>query len=215
METYRKILLVVLLVLACQLNAVAQDYKNMNLHFVYIDHEPTTPVSQLCQRIRTLRDDAIEVEDALIVYLSDGKHPLLSYTNLQDPSGRNLDKNEAFVEVIAALQDANSHEVIAQEDRKNILRLFDKYNFIDENGEFIFSSVTMDFYIGPNFWALGNNEKIISHLFAAFDVNSLPKEKFTFSVFKPKGQSLEYPAGMPFGDNNIDGINQVIRIFEY
>ena len=115
-------------------SASAQDYSKVNLHFVYIDHEPSTPVNQLCQRVRTLRDDAIEVEDALIVYLSDGRQSLLSFTNLRDASGRNRDANDAFVNIIAALQDANSHDVIAQEDRNNILRLFDEYNFVDENG---------------------------------------------------------------------------------
>ena len=193
----------------------AQDYSNVNLHFVYIDHEPSTPVNKLCQRIRTLRDDAIEVEDALIIYLSDGRQSLLSFTNLHDNHGRNRDKNEAFVDIIAALQDANSHDVIAQEDRRNILNLFDEYNFVDEQGRFLFSSVTMDFYVSPEFWALGNHEKIISHLFVDLDAASFPKEKLSFNVFKPKGELLQYPEGMPFGDNNIDGINQKLNILEY
>ena len=193
----------------------AQDYSSMNLHFVYIDHEPSTPVNQLCERIRTLRDDAIEIDDALILYLSDGKQSLMSFTNLKDNYGKDRDTNDAFVSIIAALQDANSHDVIAVEDRKNILNLFDEYNFVNEMGQFKFSSVTMDFYVGAGFWSLGNNEKVISHLFVDFDVASLPKDKFVFNVFKPKGETLDYPEGKPFGDNNIDGINNKLSIFEY
>lgn len=215
MNNCKIIFVAVVLMIVGSLSVQAQDYSKVNLHFVYIDHEPSTPVNQLCQRIRTLRDDAIEVEDALIVYLSDGRQSLLSFTNLQDMAGRNRDKNEAFVDIIAALQDANSHDVIAQEDRKNILRLFDEYNFVDENGKFLFSSVTMDFYVGPEFWTLGNHEKVISHLFVDFDAASFPKDKLAFNVFKAKGQTLNYPEGMPFGDNNIDGINQKLSIFEY
>lgn len=215
MRDYKTILMAIVLMIVGVLNVYAQDYSKVNLHFVYIDHEPSTPVNQLCQRIRTLRDDAIEVEDALIVYLSDGRQSLLSFTNLQDVYGRNRDKNDAFVDIIAALQDANSHDVIAQEDRKNILRLFDEYNFVDEDGRFLFSSVTMDFYVGPEYWTLGNHEKVISHLFVDFDAASFPKEKLSFNVFKPKGQSLNYQEEMPFGDNNIDGINQKLSIFEY
>lgn len=215
MNNCKIIFVAVVLMIVGSLSVQAQDYSKVNLHFVYIDHEPSTPVNQLCQRIRTLRDDAIEVEDALIVYLSDGRQSLLSFTNLQDMAGRNRDKNEAFVDIIAALQDANSHDVIAQEDRKNILRLFDEYNFVDENGKFLFSSVTMDFYVGPEFWTLGNHEKVISHLFVDFDAASFPKDKLAFNVFKAKGQTLKYPEGMPFGDNNIDGINQKLSIFEY
>lgn len=215
MNNCKIIFVAVVLMIVGSLSVQAQDYSKVNLHFVYIDHEPSTPVNQLCQRIRTLRDDAIEVEDALIVYLSDGRQSLLSFTNLQDMAGRNRDKNEAFVDIIAALQDANSHDVIAQEDRKNILRLFDEYNFVDENGKFLFSSVTMDFYVGPEFWTLGNHEKVISHLFVDFDAASFPKDKLAFNVFKAKGQTLNYPESMPFGDNNIDGINQKLSIFEY
>ena len=215
MNNYPAAILTVLFVFVGALSVKAQDYSNVNLHFVYIDHEPSTPVNQLCQRIRTLRDDAIEVEDALIVYLSDGKQSLLSFTNLQDVNGRDRDKSEAFVDIIAALQDANSHDVIAQEDRRNILKLFEEYNFIDEDGRFLFSSVTMDFYVGPEYWSLGNHEKVISHLYVDFDAASFPKDKLAFNVFKPKGQSLNYQEGMPFGDNNIDGINQKLSVFEY
>jgi hypothetical protein len=162
-----------------------------------------------------LRDDAIEVEDALIVYLSDGRQSLLSFTNLEDKKGMERDKSEAFVNIIAALQDANSHDVRAQDDRNNILKLFEEYNFVDDEGRFLFNSVTMDFYVGPEYWVLGNNEKVISHLFVDFDAASFPKEKLAFNVFKPKEQALDYPEGMPFGDNNIDGINQKLSIFEY
>jgi len=215
MRKYQFIILTVVLSLFGINSAFAQDYSNVNLHFVYIDHEPSTPVNKLCQRIRTLRDDAIEVEDALIIYLSDGRQSLLSFTNLKDIYGGNRDKNEAYVDIIAALQDANSHDVIAQEDRKNILKLFEEYNFIDESGRFLFNSVTMDFYVGAGFWALGNHEKVISHLFVDFDASSFSNDKLSFNVFKPKGESLNYPEGMPFGDNNIDGINQKLKILEY
>lgn len=215
MKKYQLLILAVILSFMSTVSLSAQDYSKVNLHFVYIDHEPTTPVNQLCQRIRKLRDDAIEVDDALIVYLSDGRQSMLSFTNLEDNQGKERDKNEAFVSIIAALQDANSHDVRAQDDRKNILNLFDEYNFIDDEGRFLFGSVTMDFYVGPEFWALGNNEKIISHLFVVFDAASFPKEKLSFNVFKPKGQSLNFPEGMPFGDNNIDGINKKLSIFEY
>lgn len=215
MNNYQSVLLTVILLFVGTFSVKAQDYSNVNLHFVYIDHEPSTPVNQLCQRIRTLRDDAIEVEDALIVYLSDGKQSLLSFTNLHDVNDRNRDKNEAFVDIIAALQDANSHDVIAQEDRRNILNLFEEYNFIDEDGQFLFNSVTMDFYVGPEYWSLGNNEKVISHLYVDFNAASFPKDKLVFNVFKPKGQLLNYQEGMPFGDNNIDGINQKLSVYEY
>ena len=196
---------------------IAQDagYSSMNLHFVYIAHETSTPVNKLCEKLRTLRDDAIEVEDAFIIYLSDGRQSLLSLTNLKDFNQKGRDQESAYVDIIAALQDTNSHDVIAREDRKNIINIFDEFNFTNEAGQLLFSSVVMDFYVGPSFWALGNNEKIIAHLFTAFKAADFPRDKFSFNVYKPKGQTLGYDKGMPFGDNDIDGINKKLSIFDY
>ena len=215
MSKYKNVVLMTILALVNSVCINAQDYSKMNFHFVYIDHESSTPVNKLCQRIRTLRDDAIEVEDALIIYLSDGRQSLMSFTNLHDVHGKNRDKSEAFTGIIDALQNANSHEVIAREDRKNILKLFEEHNFVDEEGRLRFNSVVMDFYVGPKFWTLGNNEKVISHLYVDLDIESFSQEELTFNVFKSKEEVLNYPDGMPFGDNNINGINQKLRILEY
>ena len=213
-----RIQIIGLTILACLLSFVsakAQDYSKMNLHFIYIAHETSTPVNKLCERLRTVRDDAIEVEDALIVYLSDGALSPISFTNLKDNSGRNRDSQDSYTDIIAALQDFNSHNVVARNDRTNILNLFDEYNFLDENGNLRFNTVIMDFYVGASVWSLGNNEKIIAHLFTALNAASFPKDRFSFNVYKPRGEKLVYVEGMPFGDNNIDGINSKLKIFEY
>lgn len=197
------------------LPAMGQDYSKMNLHFVYIDHETTTPVNRLCQRLRTLRDDALEVEDALIVYLSDGAQSPVSITNLKDESGHNRDANDSFTTIIAALQDYNSHSVVATMDRTNILNLFDEFSFVDANGKLRFNSVIMDFYVGSGFWSLNNNEKVIAHIFTVLDVAKYPKEKLSFNLYKAKEDNFHFTEDMPFGDNNIDGINSKLKIFEY
>lgn len=215
MNNCKRAIVMAIIVLANSISINAQDYSKVNFHFVYIDHEPSTPVNKLCQRIRRLRDDAIEVEDVLVIYLSDGQNSLLSFTNLPDVHEKERDKDEAFVNIIAALQNANSHDVIAREDRKNILKLFDEYNFVDEEGRLRFKSVVMDFYVSPEFWALGNNEKVISYLYVDLDIESFSQEQLTFNIFKPKGEDLNYPNDIPFGDNNINGINQKVKILEY
>ena len=195
--------------------ATAQDYSMMNLRFIYISHEPGTPVGRLWEKIRAIRNDAVEIDDALIVYLADGRQPLVSFTNLKDPDALQRDRDEAFFSINAALQDAIAHDVIAKEDRKNILRLFDQFNFVTDDGQLRFNSVAMDFYVGPSFWALGNNLQVIAHLYTAFGAASYPKDKLSFSVYKPKGQDLGEDANQLFGDNNIDGINQKLSMFEY
>lgn len=192
----------------------AQD-DSKNLHFVYIDHEVTTPVTELCGKIQQLHDDAAEVDDALIVYLSDGNTSIVSFTNLSDNAGKGRDKDNAFLEVIAALEDANSHDVVATEDIKNIQDLFTEYNFIDSDGRITYNSVIFDFYVGNSFWTLGNNEKVIAHLYESFSMFNMPRGQFSMNIYKPKTNHLQYPEGMPFGDNNVEGINEKIRIFEY
>lgn len=190
----------------------AQDYSKTNLHVIYIDHETSTPVARLSERLREQRNDAIEVDDAFIVYMADGSKPLVSLVNLPDTKGR--DKEEAMYAIFDALQNVNSHNIIESEDRRLLLELFDEFNFVDENNKVRFNNVTIDFYIGPSFWVLGY-EKIISHLYVALEVAKFPKERFAFNIFKPKGIKLDYPEGKPFGVGNLDGINQELRIFEY
>lgn len=213
-----KIRILTLLLLTCITGCMdvwAEDVSSMNLHFVYIAHESTTPVNQLCERIRTLQNDAVEIDDALIVYLSDGLNSPMSFANMRDYTGRGRDTQQAFDSVIGALQDANSHDVVARHDIANILNLFSEYNFLNENREVIYNSVTFDFYVGPSFWGLNNNEAVIAHLYAAFDVQSLPKSKFTLNVYVPRADELKYPEGQPFGPNNIDGINNKVKILKY
>ena len=195
-------------------HAQAQDYSKTNLHVIYIDHETSTPVTQLCERIRTLRNDAIEIDDALIVYLADGRTPHISLTTLPEATDQGRNKPEALYEIFEALQNTNSHSVVAREDRRRLLQLFDEFNFVDDQGTLRFNRVTIDFYVGPSFWALGC-EKLISHLFVALGVAQQPRDRFAFNIFKPKGSDLGFPKGKPFGDQNVDGINQKLNILEY
>lgn len=195
--------------------AEAQDYSKMNLRFVYIAHENTTPIARLWEKVRSMRNDAVEVDDALIVYLADGRTPIVSFTNLSDPAGRHREGNEAFMAINTAMQDAISHDVFAKEDRRTILDLFEKINFVGNDGNLRFNSVAFDFYVGSTFFALGNNLQIIAHLFTAFEAASFPKDKLSFSVYKPKGMDLGEDTSQLFGDNNIDNINKKLSVFEY
>ncbi|MCF0126496.1 MAG: hypothetical protein HUJ68_12235 [Clostridia bacterium] len=191
------------------------DKSSINLHFVYIAHEITTPVNELCARLTALQEDAIEINDALIIYLSDGKASIVTFTNLKDVSDKGRDKDIAFIEVISALQDANSHDVIASYDVENIINLFEEYNFVNDEGGIIYNNVTFDFYVGKSFWTLGNNEKVISHLYHDFSMANLPKNQFVLNIYVPKSDHLRYPQGMPFGDNNVENINNKVKILEY
>lgn len=197
------------------LTSNAQEYYNKRLRFVYIDHETKTPINRLCEHIIKQRDNAIEFGDALILYLANGLRSQVALVNLEDKSGQNRNKPESFFNIIDALQNTISHSVNAREDRRNILNLFDEYNFINENKEFLFKSVTMDFYVDEDFWGLRHNERIIAHLYTIFEAVSYPPEQFIFNVYKPRENDIHYPEGKPFGQLNIDNINKTLRILTY
>lgn len=209
--------IVILFVMMCvsfTLNVHAQ--MSRNLQFVYIDHEVTTPTNKLCQQLKSLRDDANETKDVLIIYLSTGiseqNYGMVSLTNVEDPNSEENSTEEAFNNIIAALQNTNYHSVDPKKDVANILRIFDWCNFLNDQRQLTFSNVTMDFYVSSNFWLLGYEHSIISHLYTDFDVESLPKASFSFNVFKPRDVELKHKEGTPFGTNNLQNINNNIRI---
>lgn len=193
----------------------SQDNSNKHLHFVYIAHETSTPINQLCQRVQTIRNDADETGDAFILYLADGSSSLVSLHNLEDKTGKKRDSEDAFLNIIDALQNANSHEVSPRYDCRNLINLFEEFNFATVENQLLFKTVTLDFYVGPTFWTLGNNEKVLAHLYFSLNASAFSLDTFSFNVFKPKGQSIEYTPGKLFGNLNVDSINKRLKILEY
>lgn len=192
---------------------------NKNMHFVYVVHEVNTPVNQLCRQLKSLRDDALETGDVLIIYMSTGlretNYGLQSYTNIADINGMERDTEDAFDNIIAAMQNANSHNVEPRQDVMNILQIFTDYNFQNEDSSLKYGNVIFDFYVGSRFWKLGNNERIISHLFADFDVPSLAKDRFSFNVYQARGDKVASSNNNLFGKNNIQDINNRVKLLVY
>lgn len=194
----------------------AQEY----YHFIYIEHEIGNHKNLLCEKLKTLHEDAKETGDALIIYLSTGDQEqdfgLCSYTNLKDPFGNGQDTDDAFNSIIAMIQDSKSLPINAQADVNNVIKIMDAYNFVDENGELKYRKAEIDFYAGNRFWKLGFNNTVIAHLYSILGISEMPKNSVDFRVFVPKmDNKLKYPEGMPFGENNIDGINGNVKINKY
>lgn len=210
-------------------NLSAQDNKGKRLQFVYIDHEVTTPIDVLNQRMTQRFYDIVEYpdQDAMVVYLSNGRRSPVALVNLQEylhesqlqrtAFGQARDTQDAFKGVIEMMNKANSYTVDARIDMDNILELLDGLQVFDEDGHLNFKALRFDFYVGPNFWLLGNNEKLIAHLFMVLrqGIHDEDKEKLSFNVFKPNNTQLEYKDGKLFGNANIDGINNSITIMDY
>ena len=223
----KKILLLIMAFAVCHFSdgqVMAQADSLKNFHFVYIDHEPTTPVGQLCERINKLYNDAEEMGEALIVYLADETHPMISLTNVADSAAMGESgSKDAFYQIIDALQGEVYHEV-STADAETIKKLIGQDGSFPlfaktDSGRMNYKSVTLDFYIGSRFWALRYNERIIAALFSSLKVaeclEKYPRAVFAFNVFKAKDDSLLYQEGKPFGLQNMDGINDKLNIIEY
>ena len=197
-------------------NLQAQDY----YHFIYIEHEIGNHKNVLCEKLKGLREDAKETGDALIIYLSTGDQEqdfgICSYTNLEDPFGKQQDTEDAFNSIIAVIQDSKSLPVNAQADVSNVLKIMAASNFVSENRNMKYRKAEIDFYAGNRFWKLGFNNSIIAHLYSILGISDMPQNAVDFRVFVPRADDkIKYPEGMPFGDNNIDGINGKIKLQKY
>lgn len=198
-------------------NSYAQQAKNYQ--FVYIDHEINTPVNQLCAKLKELYEFAEETGDVLIIYLSTGnpseEHRILSLKNIKDVSGKDLDKEKAFNNIIGALQNSNYHAVNPKADVNNIINLFDTYRYQDEKGAITYKSVKLNFYVGSRFWQHGYNYLVLSYLYSLLDVENMPKGVFSYNIMISRSDKPVYPEGKPFGDTNLQGINEKTNITLY
>lgn len=210
--------------------AVAQGNQGKRLQFVYIDHEVTTPTDVLNERMVQRLYEVGEFPDseAMIIYLSNGRRSPISLVNIKEylsaeqlavltASGQPRDTGDAFMKVLETMNNANSHDVEARMDINNILNLFEQLHVFDDTGKLNFKALRMDFYVGPKFWLQRNNEKVIARLYALLQqgLQDADKDRITFNVFKPTGTQLDYPEGKPFGETNINGINEKLTIMEY
>lgn len=211
-------------------NISAQSYPEKRLQFIYIDHEVSTPTATLNERLTSRYYDVVQFpdNDAMVVYLSNGRRSPMSFVNLRDfatewqlekitKSGRPRDTEDAFKDVLETMNNANQHDVEPLVDVENILSLLEQFQVFAEDASLNFKSLRFDFYIGPQFWRLQNNVSVIARIYSLIQqgLRDEDKGKISFNVFKPSDSQLDYIEGKPFGDTNLNGINDVINIMEY
>lgn len=210
-----KRLFLVLLTMVFVIGLNAQSRKNKDFYFVYIDHETTTPVDRLCENIKDLRDNALETHSGLVIYLSNGFYPMISMTNLPDASG-NYSGDEKFNDIIAALQEENSHDVNPTIDTKKIVEVLAQSELLSNSQSLLWSSATLDFYTGPTFWNLNCNETLLSRLYFALDIPEVQEnDELMFNVYKASTQELSVEEKHLFGLKNLQGINKKVRLMNY
>lgn len=204
----------------------AQTNAQKHFRLVYIDHEPKAmpeKVNELCDKLITLHNNALESGDALIIYLANGNEPVISLTNLSGftKTRRMGDAAADFGDIIYAIQNFNMLDVNVERDSKNLADLLTShFKICDNQQQLKFKSVIIEFYVGPQFWQLRYNESIIAKLYVSLRMRSLLEKyrsltQLQFNVWKAKGDNLFYLIGKPFGIANPDGINDKVTITEY
>lgn len=197
------------------LGVCAFSQSNKYLRFIYIDHEVSTDTKTLCENggyLKTAWADAENYEtEQLIIYLSTGlekdKYALMAFKNIEE--GSEFESEDAFYKIITAVQDATHYYVQPLEDVDNIISLFNKYDFFDSNGKLTLKGLTMDFFVGKDFWERGHNEKIIATLYTVLNLYAQEKSvnELTINIQSPKDNPIVYDKEKPFGESNLQGIN--------
>lgn len=205
------------------LSVIGAFAQRSEFRFIYIDHEATTPVNRLCDDIKQMREDQLESEfgDKVMIYLSTGlqsnNYHMLSLTNLKDLKGEDNDNDEAFNKIISALQSSVYHAVSAKNDVANIIKLFKDYRVINADYSLNHNHITIDFYVGKNFWLQEYNHKIIAHLFAALQLDKLSTALCDINIHYPSEAPISYSINQPFGRYNLQNINncKFVRMMIY
>lgn len=207
----KQIIVFLMLVLSFTDTLVAQESEyDKSYRFVYIAHDVSTPIDRLSEELSTKYREAIQYDNVVIFYLSNGYESMVINVNTPEGDNRsNFDKN-----LMSELQEYNSHDVEAEIDVNKILEAIAANDFVDEFGNIKYSSVDLDFYVGSLFWTLGNNESILAELYFSLDIPRY-HNKVSFNVFCNAEDELTYQEGLPFGNKNVSEINEKVSIYKY
>jgi len=181
-----------------------------NYTFVYVAQDKSMSLQTLMENVNDRFNHAI-AEGPAIFFLSTGKNPTILTFNF---SGESREPSEIRKEfegtILTPLQEQLSYSVDGAFDKRQIINLLKEYNFIRDDGRLLYGRTDFEFYVGQNFWTVGNNEALIASLFFELDIaNFNVNESFNFNIYCPR--NIEYTdSNAPFGKMNPDGINETI-----
>lgn len=198
----KKILLSFSLVLT-SLVGLAQS---QSFEFYYIAHDRTTPVADLCRRLEQVYDMARSYEDmAVVFYMPNYDQAKIVKVNLPG------DNHEDFKDIIRELRIKDAHEIFADMDYENIMQIMNDHDFITDDGEPTYTSVTFCWYVNPDFWQFKYNERLIASLYFALELDKYPSYVST-QVWHADNDGLVVDSEVPFGSKNLcKGMNFLLQ----
>ena len=189
-----KRLSILLLMVVISFTAFAQK---QDFEFYYISHDRTTPVDILCDRLEYVYENALSDEScAVIFYFPNYDEHIEVRINLED------DNRDDFNLIMQELREKNAHENYAYHDYEAIVNLINKYDFIDEDGNYQYSSVLFCWYVTPYFWNWECNEKLIAKLYFTLELDKY-KDNVSTEIWHARDDGLQVDRHKPFGNKNL------------
>ena len=189
-----KRLSILLLMVITSFTAFAQS---QDFEFYYISHDRTTPVDDLCDRLEYIYENALGDESyAVIFYLPNYDEHIEVRINLED------DNRDDFSILVRELREKDAHENYAYHDYESIMKLINKYDFIDEEGNRQYSSVLFCWYVTPYFWAWGCNESLIARLYFTLELDKY-RDNVSTQIWHARDDGLKVDGRNPFGNKNL------------
>lgn len=190
-----------LLILLIGILSITKGYSQTGrLIFTYIAHSTETPVTQLCNELRSQFDFARNYRVPTIFYLANMKLPLIATIGIEGQE----DNVEAFDKIIKELQERRFHSVDSKEDVSQIISIFNEHDFLDKDNKLKYREMEWNFFIDQTFWDLKYNEKVIATLYYALDIENLPKDFLRLRIFYSGDyDELQYDKSNPYGLKNL------------
>lgn len=211
----KRFLFLVIALSAFLSSSYAQEDKRSEqaLQFIYIVHDHTTPLDdneRLIGELDAIVSNTIEFGQVTVICLSNGILNEDGNNWLLAEISEDVDNLDVYNKIKYELKNMNSHEFSIADDVEFIVNLFnDKYEFLDENGDLYYESVTFDFYLTSKLCDDEYADDFIVPLYLAFDVPNLQnKPNFDFNIMVGTRDNSYTVAERIFGDKNYNGINE-------
>lgn len=189
-----KRLSILLLMVITSFTAFAQS---QDFEFYYISHDRTTPVDDLCDRLEYIYENALGDESyAVVFYLPNYDEHIEVRINLED------DNRDDFKILVRELREKDAHENYAYHDYESIMKLINKYDFIDEEGNRQYSSVLFCWYVTPYFWDWGCNESLIARIYFTLELDKY-RGYVSTQIWHAQYDGLQVDERNPFGNKNL------------
>lgn len=191
------------------------DRENQAFRFIYIVHDPSTPVDKLIEILYDVETRTIENGQKCMICLSNGIGTKNTEEYLLATILEGSDYLPAFEKLREELRKKRAHDIDISRDIDYIIDIFNReHDFLDESGELYYESMTFDFYLSSQFCDNGYAADFIVPLYLAFDVPNMPNQ-FNFNVWVGADDIEKYDAKRIFGEKNYNNINEYILVMGY